>query len=70
MPVPFEVFESAIVGLSEVLQHTPLAVTEPPPSPITFPPLVAVVVPIAVMLVVVTVGMTTIMLVVNEISAP
>ena len=33
----------AVVGPVVVLQHTPRAVTEAPPSLVTFPPLVAVV---------------------------
>jgi hypothetical protein len=36
--VPSEVFESAIVGLIVVLQHTPLSVIPAPPSEVTFPP--------------------------------
>ena len=45
-----------IVGLDDVLQHTPLAVTVAPPSEVTVPPLVAVVWVIEEMAVVVTVG--------------
>jgi len=33
----------AVVGLAEVLQQTPLAVTVAPPSDVTSPPLVALV---------------------------
>jgi len=46
----------AVVGLADVLQQTPLAVTEAPPSEVTFPPLVAVDVVIADIAVVVAVG--------------
>ena len=42
VPVPFVVYLSAIVGVPDVFQQTPLAVTEAPPSEVTFPPLVAV----------------------------
>ena len=42
------VFELAMVGFCEVLQHTPLAVIVVPPSLVTLPPLVAVVVEIFV----------------------
>lgn len=38
MPLPFVVFELLVVGLVEVLQQTPLAVTVAPPSEVTFPP--------------------------------
>jgi hypothetical protein len=31
-----------MVGLGEVLQHTPLSETEAPPADVTFPPLLAV----------------------------
>jgi len=47
---------SEVVGLDEVAQQTPLAVTPAPPSLVTFPPLVAVVVAISVVEPVVTVG--------------
>jgi hypothetical protein len=50
------VFELAIVGLGEVLQHTPLALTFEPPILVTFPPDVAVVAVIEVIAVVVNVG--------------
>ena len=39
VPVPSVVLLSLVVGLADVLQHTPLAVTEAPPSEVTFPPL-------------------------------
>jgi hypothetical protein len=58
VPVPFDVFvERAIVGLVEVLQTTPLAVTDAPPSEVTLPPPVEVVCAMLVIgVVVVTVG--------------
>ena len=43
VPVPSVVLSSAVVGLAEVLQQTPLAVTVAPPSGVTFPPLAALV---------------------------
>ena len=43
VPVPSLVFESVKVGPVTVLQQTPLAVTVPPPSLVTFPPLAEVV---------------------------
>jgi hypothetical protein len=42
VPDPSEVFESAIVGSKDVLQHTPLAVIGDPASVVMFPPDVAV----------------------------
>ena len=54
--VPSAVWLSLMVGLADVLQHTPLAVTENPPSDVTFPPLEAVVVVMEDAAVVVTVG--------------
>ena len=42
VPVPSEVIAFAVVGLGDVLQQTPLAVTFVPPSEETFPPLMAV----------------------------
>ena len=56
VPLPLVVWLFAVVGLDEVLQHTPLALTVAPPSDVTFPPLVAVVWVIEEMTVVVTVG--------------
>jgi hypothetical protein len=56
VPVPSEVLLLAVVGLVEVLQHTPLDVTAAPPSEVTFPPLVAVAVDVAVVVPVITVG--------------
>ena len=41
VPVPSEVWLSPVVGLAEVLQQTPLAVTDAPPLEVTFPPLEA-----------------------------
>ena len=58
LPLPSVVGLLDVVGLGEVLQHTPRAVTAAPPSEVTFPPLEAVVVPVAVVVLVVTVGMT------------
>jgi hypothetical protein len=46
----------AVVGLAEVLTHTPRSVTAAPPSDVTFPPLTAVLSVIEVAAVVVTVG--------------
>ena len=57
-PVPSVVRESAIVGLTDVLQHTPLAVTVAPPVEVTLPPEVADVWVIADAAVVVTTGNT------------
>ena len=68
VPVPSEVWLSLMVGLSEVLQHTPLPVTRAPPSDVTFPPLVAVVKVMEDGVVVVTVGV--VVLVANETSLP
>ena len=56
VPVPSEVLLSLMVGLTDVLQHTPLAVTDAPPSDATFPPLDALVEVIEDTAVVVTVG--------------
>ena len=43
VPVPSEVFVvSAIVGSALVLQQTPFAVIDAPPSEVIFPPLVGV----------------------------
>ncbi len=56
VPVPSVVLLSLMVGLAEVLQHTPLAVTDAPPSEVTFPPLEAVVEVMEDGTVVVTVG--------------
>ena len=36
--MPLFVVSSAIVGFTDVLQHTPLAVTGVPPSEVTVPP--------------------------------
>ena len=43
VPVPSEVWLSAVVGLADVLQQAPLTVTDAPPSDVTFPPVWAVV---------------------------
>ena len=56
VPVPSVVLLSAVVGLSDVLQHTPRAVTVSPPSSVTLPPESAVVSVMFVIAVVVTVG--------------
>ena len=56
VPVPSEVLSFAVVGLGDVLQHTPLAVTVVPPPEETFPPLVAVFTSMFEASVVVTVG--------------
>ena len=42
VPVPSVVWLPAMVGLAVVPQHTPWAVTDEPPSAVTFPPEVAV----------------------------
>ena len=54
LPAPSVVLLLDVVGLEEVLQQTPLAVTAAPPSEVTFPPLVAVYAAIALAAVVVT----------------
>jgi hypothetical protein len=56
VPVPFEVFESETVGFDDVLQQTPLAVTEALPSELISPPLVAEVEVMLEAVVVVNVG--------------
>jgi hypothetical protein len=50
-----------MVGLIEVFQHTPRAVTEDPPSLVIFPPQVAVLVVIEITVVVVRVGITALL---------
>ena len=55
-PVPSVVLPSLVVGLADVLQQPPLAVTSAPPSEVTFPPLEAVVEVMFDAAVVVTVG--------------
>ena len=65
-PDPSVVLGSEVVGLAEVLQHTPLAITEAPPSDVTLPPEVAVVEVMLETAAVVTVGV----LVLNDTSAP
>ena len=57
-----------MVGLAEVLQQTPLAVTDAPPSEVTLPPLDAPVEVIEDIAVVVTVG--AVVEVVKVISLP
>ena len=56
VPLPSVVCEFEIVGLVEVLQQTPRAVTAHPPVAVTLPPPVAEVARIAVIDDVVTVG--------------
>ena len=56
VPLPSDVWLSLIVGFTEVLQQTPLAVTDAPPSDVTLPPLDALLEVMAVTAVVVTVG--------------
>ena len=68
IPVLFVVLLSDVVGLAEVLQHTPRAVTEDVPALVTLPPEVAVVVVIGLAAIVVTVGATP--NVVNVTSSP
>jgi hypothetical protein len=56
VPAPLLVVSSAVVGFADVLQQTPRAVTESPPSSVTLPPPDAVVEVIEVIVAVVTVG--------------
>ena len=56
VPVPSEVWESAVVGVWLVLQQTPRTVTVAPPSEVMFPPLVAEFEEMIVVLAVVNVG--------------
>jgi len=59
VPVPSVVLVlNEIVGFADVLQHTPRAVTDAPPSLVILPPLVAVVLVIEDAAVVVRVGTT------------
>jgi hypothetical protein len=60
VPVPPARVLSAVVGLGEVLQHTPRAVTGSPPLAVTLPPLEAVKPVTSVTAVVVTVGATAV----------
>ena len=69
VPVPSVVLGSEVVGFTEVLQHTPLAVIAAPPSLVISPPLLAVVVAIAITLAVVITGAES-ATVVNETSDP
>ena len=57
--VPSVVLLFDVVGLADVFQHTPLAVSDAPPSDVTFPPLEAVVPVMEEAAVVVTAGMLT-----------
>ena len=68
VPVPSVVWLSDMVGLAEVLQQTPRAVTAAPPASVTLPPLDAVIEVILETAVVVTVGTTA--LVVKVTSFP
>ena len=56
VPDPSFVLLLPVLGLADVLQQTPFAVTEAPPSDVTFPPLEAVVEVTEDTAVVVTVG--------------
>ena len=56
VPVPSEVWLLLVVGLADVLQQTPRAVTVAPPSELTFPPLDALIDVKSDTAVVVTVG--------------
>jgi hypothetical protein len=56
VPVPLVVWLLAMVGLGDVLQQTPRALTGSPPSEVTFPPESAVVEVMLEIAVVVTVG--------------
>jgi hypothetical protein len=67
VPVPSVVLLSAVVGLAEVLQQTPLTVTVAPPSEVTLPPPEAVVEVMEEIVAVVTVGVVR---VVKEESPP
>jgi len=58
MPEPMAIVSPDKVGLCEVLQQTPLAVTGDPPSDVTLPPMVADVSPIPVTAAVETDGAT------------
>ena len=55
-----------MVGLAEVLQHIPFAVTATPPSSVTFPPLVAEAEVILEAAVVVIVGINVVGAAVND----
>jgi hypothetical protein len=68
VPVPSEVLLPAVVGLADVLQQIPRAVTSAPPSAVTFPPLEPPAAVIEDTAVVVTVGVLK--GVVKLISAP
>ena len=70
MPDPFVVFELLVVGLVEVLQQTPLAVTVVPPSEVTFPPQTALDAVIEDTKLVVTVGVPVALSVVKFLLEP
>ena len=59
VPEPSILLDPAIVGLKVVPQHTPRELIVPPPSYVTFPPLIAVVAFTPVIIVVVTDGIDT-----------
>lgn len=67
IPEPLYVLESAVVGLADILQHTPCVTTVDPQSEVTFPPEVAVVAVIDEIAVVVIEGRHN---VVNDTSVP
>ena len=59
-PEPSSVLLSFMSGFTDVLQQTPRAVTEEPPSDVTFPPLDALIEVIDDIVLVTTVGAVTI----------
>ena len=69
VPVPSDVLLFSVVGFTDVDQHTPLSLTEAPPSEVTIPPDAAVVWETELAAVVVNTG-TTREVVVTEISFP
>jgi hypothetical protein len=69
VPIPSEVLLSAVVGLCDVLQQTPLTVIVPPPSAVILPPDFVEFEVIEVTSAVVIVALTT-ELVVNDTSLP
>ncbi len=58
-PVPFVVLLWLVVGSAAVFQHTPRAVTAPPPSALMVPPVVAPDSVMALTLVLVSTGIVT-----------
>jgi hypothetical protein len=69
-PLPSVVLESDVVGLEDVDQHTPRAVTEALPSLVTLPPPEAELEVMEDGVSVVTVGATIALVVVKESSLP